>query len=147
MQPLHLHGARIGVPDPSGSTVPGAPAEEIPEGNRLANAPELTFNALVRYELPFLFDLRAALQADAHYSDEVFKEATNDPLIKADAYWIYNARIALFPQEQNWELALWGRNLSDERYVVQGLDIGAFFLGNHNYNAPRTFGVEFSAHF
>jgi hypothetical protein len=31
--------------------------------------------------------------------------------------------------------------------VSQGLDIGAFFFGNRNYNAPRTFGAEFTVSF
>ncbi|MFP5304430.1 MAG: TonB-dependent receptor domain-containing protein [Gammaproteobacteria bacterium] len=145
---LGLLRSKLGAfADPSGNAVPGQPPPQIPEGNELANAPALTFNALVRYELPFLFALRSALQADAHYSDEVFKEATNNTLIKAEAYWIYNARVSVFAPDAAWELALWGRNLSDEEYVVQGLDIGAFFIGNRNYNAPRTFGAELSVHF
>jgi len=123
----------------------GAP---VPEGNKLANAPELTFNGLLRYEIPLLStSLLAALQVDAHYAGETFKEATNDPLIAADAYWLWNARAALMPAERNWEIAVWGRNLGDELYVVQGLNVGAFYFGNRNYNAPRTLGVEFSWHF
>jgi hypothetical protein len=31
--------------------------------------------------------------------------------------------------------------------VVQGLNVGAFYFGNRNYNAPRTYGVEFSWRF
>jgi iron complex outermembrane receptor protein len=123
----------------------GAP---IPEGNKLANAPELTFTGLARYEIPvFSTGALAAIQGDAHYSDGVFKEATNDPLIAAEPYWIYNARLSLVSAQRSWEIALWGRNLTDELYVVQGLDIGAFFFGNRNYNAPRTFGFEFTVSF
>lgn len=68
--------------------------------------------------------------------------ALNDPLIASDAHWIYNARVALTPSEGPWELALWGRNLSDELYVVQGLNVAQLGYGNRNYNAPRTYGVS-----
>lgn len=115
--------------------------DPVPEGNKLPNSPELTWLGKVRYELP-LGGWLAAAQADAHYSDETYKEATNDPLIKSGEYTVVNGRLAFMPGERTWELALWGRNLTDEQYVVQGADISAFFVGNRNYNAPRTVGAE-----
>jgi iron complex outermembrane recepter protein len=136
---------------PSGGgpvAAPGQPPPMIPEGNHLANAPERTFNVLARYELP-LFSTGALIgvQGDAHYSSMVFKEATNDPLIAQDAYWVYNARLSLVSAQRTWELAFWGRNLGNTLYVANGLDIGAFYFGNRNYSAPRTFGAEFTVSF
>ena len=139
---------RLGeFPSPMGGVVPSAPST-IPAGNKLPNAPERTFSALARYEVP-LFSSGAliGLQGDAHYSSKAFKEATNDPLIANDPYWVFNARLSLVSAQRNWEVAFWGRNLSNKLYVSQGLDIGAFFFGNHNYNAPRTFGGEFTVSF
>lgn len=122
--------------------------DPVPAGNKLPNSPELTWTAKARYERPLFGDgFLAAVQGDAHYADEAFKEATNDRLIKSDAYTVYNARLSFMPAERGWELSLWGRNLTDERYVVQGLDIATFFLGNRNYNAPRTVGAELLWHF
>jgi iron complex outermembrane receptor protein len=142
---------RLGAfPSPNGSIValPNQAPTEVPAGNHLANAPALTFNGLLRYEVPlFSSGTLGALQFDGHYSASTFKEATNDPLIASKPYWIFNARAAVMSAERNWEVALWGRNLTNELYVVQGLDIGAFFFGNHNYNAPRTGGLEVSVHF
>jgi iron complex outermembrane receptor protein len=120
----------------------------VPAGNTLANAPEMTWNGLVRYELPlFETGLAVAVQGDAHYADEMFKEATNDRLIKSEPYTIYNARLSLLQSDRSWELALWGRNLTDELYVVQGVDVSSLFIGNRNYNAPRTVGADFIWHF
>jgi iron complex outermembrane recepter protein len=135
---------------PKAAAIPGGAPQPnpIPAGNRLANAPETSANLMLRYELPLgEAGHSLALQGDAHYAGEVFKEATNDPLIKGDAYTIYNARLSLQPASRGWEFAVWGRNLGDELYVVQGLDIGAFYFGNRNYNAPRTFGGEISINF
>jgi len=116
----------------------------VPAGNKLANAPEMSWNALARYELPlFETGMAIAVQGDAHYSDEMYKEATNDPLIKSEPYTIYNARLSLLRSDHSWEFAVWGRNLTDELYVVQGVDVSSLFIGNRNYNAPRTVGADF----
>ena len=119
----------------------------IPKGNKLPNAPELTFNSLGRYELGVWESVMAGLQIDAHYSDSVFKEATNDPLIAAKPYWLLNGRVSLFGESGKWEAAFWARNLTDVQYVVQGLDVAVFFIGNRNYNAPRTLGFDVSYYF
>lgn len=117
--------------------------DPVPAGNQLPNSPGLTWNALARYEIPvFETGLLSALQVDAHYSDAAFKEATNDVLIKSEPYTVLNSRLSVLPAGRAWDVSLWGRNLTDERYVSQGLDIATFFLGNRNYNAPRTYGID-----
>ena len=73
----------------------------------------------------------------------MFKDAANDPLIAAGRYWLFNGRIAL-TRNAGWEVAIWGRNLTDKRYEVQGTDLASLGIVNKNYNAPRTFGVELS---
>ena len=49
-------------------------------------------------------------------------------------------------EDGDWELALWGQNLTNEQYVEQGLNSG-LGAGNRNYNAPRTYGVQLTRHF
>ncbi|EJL34447.1 outer membrane receptor protein [Caulobacter sp. AP07] len=114
----------------------------IPAGNRLPNAPKATFNGSARYEWSIGQGLTAALQGEAHYSGAVFKEASNDPLIAAGAYWLFNARATIARPDDHWELAVWGKNLSDKLYEVQGNNLSSLGLLNRNYNTPRTFGVE-----
>jgi iron complex outermembrane receptor protein len=116
---------------------------DVPKGNDLPNAPDITTGALVRYEADLGSSLSGMIQVDASYSDSVFKDAINDPLIAADSYTLVNARIALSNPEHTWEVALWGKNLGDELYVVQGLNTG-LGGGNRNYNAPRTYGASFT---
>lgn len=119
----------------------------VPEGNKLPNAPDMTFNALARYDI-FLGDaMFLSLQGDTHYSDAMFKDALNDPIIASDSYWIFNGRLALISNDDDWELAVWGKNLTDELYVTQGLNVLALGYGNRGYNAPRTYGVTLSKRF
>src|SRR6185503_16818341 len=60
---------------------------------------------------------------------------------RARSYWLFDARLAFGAADDRWEIALWGRNLSDNRHVVQGLDVASLGFGNRTYNAPRTYGV------
>jgi iron complex outermembrane receptor protein len=116
---------------------------DIPKGKKLPNAPDLTLGALARYEADFSSTLGGSIQIDGSYSDSVFKDAINDPVIAADSYVLVNARLAMFNAAHSWEVALWGKNLSDEQYVAQGLNTG-LGAGNRNYNAPRTYGASFT---
>jgi iron complex outermembrane receptor protein len=116
---------------------------EVPEGNKLPNAPDLTLGALARWERELSARLSGFIQADASYSDAVFKDAINDPIIAADSYTVWNARIGLRESDGAWEAALWGKNLGDEQYVVQALNSG-LGGGNRNFNAPRTVGASFT---
>jgi iron complex outermembrane receptor protein len=115
----------------------------VPKGNELPNAPEVTLGVLARYEAPLTQALGGLIQIDARYSDAVFKDAINDPVIAAGSYTIVNARLGLFSEARDWEVMLWGKNLDNELYVVQGLNTG-LGAGNRNYNAPRTYGVSFT---
>lgn len=60
-----------------------------------------------------------------------------------------NGRFSIFLQEYNMELAVYGKNLSDERYVVFPVDALATlgFIYDGGYNAPRTIGVEMNFNF
>ena len=116
-------------------------AGNIPAGNELPNAPHFTFTGRARYEFPISAGLEASILGSAHYSDGVFKDAANDPLIRAENYWLLDARIAIGAADERWEIAVWGRNLTDNQHVVQGLDVASLGFGNRTYNAPRTYGV------
>ncbi len=121
-------------------------AGPIPAGNEIPNAPGLSFNARAIYEWNLGPNLVARAQVGADYADEVFKDAINDPIIAAGSYWLFDARLSLGSVSGNWDVALWGANLTDEQYVVQGLNSG-LGAGNRNYNAPQTYGVSVSRRF
>ena len=121
-------------------------AGPVSAGNKLPNAADVTGTFRAIYEWPVWNGLMARVQGGAQYSDGVFKDAINDPVIAADSYWLYDARIAISDMAADWEIALWGQNLTDEQYVVQGLNSG-LGAGNRTYNAPRTFGISLSRKF
>ena len=87
--------------------------------------------------------LQVELQTDFKYTDEAYREAYNDPMLKTDSYTLWNGRVAISNPSESWVLSLWGNNLTDEIYYPQGFDLQALngtymkFLG-----AQRTVGVN-----
>ena len=77
-------------------------------------------------------NLQLATTLETVYSGAYYPQATLDPATRQDSYFKYNARIALSSQRGNWELALLGRNLSDEVVTGYSADIPL---------AARTFGA------
>ena len=118
----------------------------VPAGNKLPDAPAVTFNASARYERPLGASLIGAIQFDAHYEDAVFKEALNTPYLNADAHWIENAEASLSTANRAWTASLWVKNLSNEAYVTQATDDG-LGMGYRIFNPPRTFGATISHRF
>ena len=117
----------------------------VVKGNKLPNAPDVTFNGQARYEWAVGGDWTAAVQGGAHYSSKVFKEALNTPYLSADSYWLFDARASV-TSPAGWEFAVWGKNLSDEQYVTQATDNG-IGMGYRVFNAPRTYGVSVTKRF
>lgn len=116
-------------------------------GNNLANAPELTANALVKYTWE-LDNGRVVAHMSANYQDEVFFDVFNDPLLSEDAYTLYNGRIAYVSQDDRYTVALWGKNLGDKEYTGMGFHFrgfpGSSFL---NAGMQRTYGVTIDYNF
>jgi len=75
--------------------------------------------------------------------------AKDNPLIDyttSDARTVVNARVALNSvnagQLGTVDFALWGKNLLDEEYVIQGIDFGALGFAEQTWGAPLTAGFD-----
>ena len=113
-------------------------------GNQIPNTPELTVNALARYDFN-LGSLGAAIQVDAAYTGERYITAqtavTEARIDEEDSSTIWNARAELYSQgDAGWNLAIWGRNLGDEEVRVSNWQDGLFNRFSE-YGAPRTYGL------
>lgn len=84
-------------------------------GNKVPFAPETAVSLLGRYEFAVSTSLRASIQAAVNYTGNHFISIENLPVNEQD-YAIVNARIAVSDAEGDWELSLYGNNLTDEIY-------------------------------
>ncbi|MBV8978319.1 MAG: TonB-dependent receptor [Alphaproteobacteria bacterium] len=117
-----------------------------PAGNKLPDAPDVSFTGQVRYEHGLWDGYSGAVQMGATYGSSVYFEALNTPYLAGRANWVFDGRASLGPKNGKWELALWGKNLFDEKHVVQATDDGVG-MGYRIFNAPRTFGGTFTYKF
>ena len=129
-------GLIVGVADEFNNLIEGV-------GNKTPYSPELTANALIRYEFGLTDSLMASLQVDGSYTDDYYLSVTNSAISEVDSRKQVNGRIELFSEEGGWKLALWGKNLSDTRYRTANFGDGLFNVWSYS-NAPRTYGVTFS---
>ncbi len=109
------------------------------------NAPEHTVSFGFAYTPePFQYGV-LTIAANAYWQDnEDFLLFANDFIAQGD-YWLLNGRIqvAELPAPSGtFELALWGRNLLDQKYRIFGIDFNTLGYAGNTYGAPRTFGAD-----
>ena len=83
-------------------------------GKQILGSPEWKFVSYAEYQKPF-GGLQGFIQADAVWSDSVTYTAVLDPGNDYQSYWMLGARIGVRSQDGSWSVALFGRNLLDER--------------------------------
>ena len=109
-----------------------------------AHAPDFTINGLVSYTAPqAISGFRPFAQFDYSYTDSNQFILPNHPGAVQNSYTLLNARIGIRSDNGRWELAGWGRNLSDKEYFSEIFGPASGFLpGRLHYGPPRIFGVS-----
>ena len=109
--------------------------------------PELTFSLSPEYTFA-AGDGEITIRADYSYRDEMFGEPTSDPgrLTRIDSRSIINVDLAYRPEGGEWTVALYGKNLSDERYDNARLNTGDYILRILS-NDIREYGLRFIREF
>jgi iron complex outermembrane receptor protein len=125
----------------------GSPDTTI-KGNEIPNAPQVSFNGRIAYQMPLGANFALGLQTDFNYVDEHFLEPNNREYLAEDGYFLINGRVTLMPKDGPWQVSLWGKNLGDEEYRSAAQDL-AFALGFSEIvnGMPLTWGVEFEYRF
>jgi iron complex outermembrane receptor protein len=116
-------------------------------GNQLPNSPHFSLAGLADYKLPIGPGV-VDLQFSVTYKSHQFFDVVNDPYITQKEYWLENFRIAYQPAHAKWEIAAFGRNLSDEKYFMDKFDLTSpFGFIQGITGTPRTFGGEINYRF
>jgi len=80
----------------------------------LVFAPDLSATLGIEYSLALAGGLEAWANLDVIYTDEFFTVSDLDPFTRQDSYTRIDLRLALGPLTGTWEVALVGKNLTDE---------------------------------
>ncbi len=110
--------------------------------------PELTFSISPEVRFPTAGGGEVTLRADYSFRDEMFGEPVNEPqrLTFIDDRSLVNVDFAYRPPDGTWTAAIYGRNVTDERYDNARLNTGDYLLVILSNDASE-FGVRFTKDF
>jgi outer membrane receptor protein involved in Fe transport len=77
-------------------------------------APDFAGTLSLEYTVPVASRYELLANIDVIYSDSFFSASDLDPITEQSSYTRYDLRLALAPLDSRWEVALVGKNLSDE---------------------------------
>ncbi|MGI9219808.1 MAG: TonB-dependent receptor domain-containing protein, partial [Woeseiaceae bacterium] len=113
-------------------------------GEKQAYNPEDRYFVAMQKEFNLGSNMQLFLRGEySSYSDQL-TDGDLDPFTFQDSFEIVNARIGLNFARSNSTLTLWGRNITDERYMIGSSDAPVQSGRMHGYPAePATYGVTF----
>jgi iron complex outermembrane receptor protein len=120
--------AQYGAPATAGGSPVRSPPGTTPcaqdlGGSDVDNVPEWTVSSFLQYTMRMTAGLAMILRAEHNYIDGFYLDQDLDPNLKNDAIDLVNLRATLTNPDNDWEVALWGRNLLNEEYFAFGIDI------------------------
>ncbi len=125
----------------NGAACSAAGANDL-SGRTNQDTPEFTGSISAIHIHDFgVFELNS--QIDVNYSDEYYAAGDLDPNIIQDAFVKINASVSIGPNNGKWDLALVGRNLTDEKTFSYANDM-PLFSGTHFgiVQRPRTVAIR-----
>lgn len=113
----------------------GTPYQDL-SGERTSVAPDWTSTFGVSYDRPLTNQLELGLSFDARYSSSYLASGFGQPMSQNDAYTVFDAGIRVRTSDARWELALVGKNLTNE-FFITGVGDGALTGGGTATAAGR----------
>lgn len=103
---------------------------------------DTTLSGLISYTTPINDSLKVTAATTYSYSSEYFTGQDNDPITEQDAYWVFNLNLSIGAQDDSWQVALWGKNVTDEEIYNIAFDT-TFQRGSYSayVRDPMTWGL------
>lgn len=114
---------------------------DFDESASFVNTPERSLSVGIEYSLS-VGDAGLNLRADYSYTSEVANDAVNTSTLIEDDLGLLSASATYTTADEHWEIKLYGRNLTDEDYLVSGnSSIGSIGYTEAVWGRPREYGV------
>lgn len=110
----------------------------------MPQSPSLSVNGLLRKEWSFNAGY-FSMQGDFKYVGSRYFKSINHPALQEGSYAAGNVKVGFESPDRRWAVALFARNVTDEKYRVMAFeDLNVNGVINSNYATPRTFGATAS---
>jgi len=96
-----------------------------------------------RYWSTMPFGGQLFARSDWSYRDDTAKDALNFPGLTQDSYYLLDLTLTYICESGAWEISGFGRNVTDERYIVSGF-ANALTQGRANVTPgrPEEWGIS-----
>lgn len=115
------------------------------QGDPFLYSPETTASLTLLYDRPVTESLGFRGSLSGRWQSESTAGDPDDPYYDIDSYGVLNGSIGVYALDNNWEVSVWGKNLTDEYYwqqIASNANVVLRFAGR-----PRTFGASLSYRF
>lgn len=118
-------------------------------GNELPDSPQLSMNLDARYAMEMGSGWRLEPQVSFNFTGQHWKEIDN--FIPVEEYGLLNLRVALRSPDNRWNLAVFGRNVTDQVYfvgIIPAVTGAGVVTGQlRTVGAPATWGISFGLNY
>ena len=114
-------------------------------GLKLRRAPRWTGHIAPHYELPLPVGSLSS-RVDVSYSSDYETDVTNDAFAHRPAATLVDADVTLESNSGRYRITLYGENLTDRRFIANGISAGGLFAFNQP-NRPRVYGVKLAVNY
>ncbi len=117
-------------------------------GNHLRLTPDNSASIALFWDMPMSAGRDVYVRPSYSWKSAVYFEDDNNPDYYQKAYGLLDLRLGMTFDNGRWDVGLWGRNLTNEKYLLDAGNTGATFgLPTYIPGAPRTFGISLSGRF
>jgi len=110
---------------------------------KLTRTPKFTMSLGGEYTVPISDDFDLVLRSDYSYQSSQALDPANTAALIQDGYGLLSARMTLRPQASNWEVTLYGTNITNELYLQSGLTtLDSFGIVEGSYGLPSEWGIS-----
>lgn len=111
-------------------------------GKRLNSSPEYSYTAFGQYEAGLPNGGSLGMRGEYSWKDRQYFTVVNDAIQTTPSYGLVNANVSYTSPGSRWVVTLYGRNLTDEQYLVSTGGFTAVPSGTPG--DPRTYGLRLS---
>jgi iron complex outermembrane receptor protein len=113
----------------------------------LPKTPDWKFTFSPQYTIDLGNGGEVLLSADYTFTSSLYNDTENTPLLRRPSTNMLNASVTYREPEGNWELALGGTNLTDDRYLTTGQNQVAGGVTYGTFSRPREWYLTGRVHF
>jgi iron complex outermembrane receptor protein len=115
------------------------------KGDPLIQSPKFTSTLGFDWNVPFLPTDQGTLMLTGNWAHSDSYWMVNNGDIVSPAYDMFNANLAYTLPNGQWDVSLWGNNLSDAKYYITAGELN--YAREVALAPPRTFGITVAFHF